>query len=88
LQWLKPIILAIWDVEIRRILIRGQSKQKAQETPSQLMNGWARWYVLIIPDMQGNTNRRIEVQAGSGKNMRPYLRNNQLQKGLGAWLKW
>jgi hypothetical protein len=30
-QWLKPIILATWDVETRRITVRDQPGQKVQE---------------------------------------------------------
>jgi hypothetical protein len=32
--------------------------------------------------------RRIMVQAGLGKNGRPYLKNNLKQKELEVWLKW
>jgi hypothetical protein len=35
----------------------------------------------------GKVNRRNAVQAEQGLNMRPYLKNNQKQKGWGAWLK-
>jgi hypothetical protein len=31
--WLMPIILAIWEVDIRRIKIQGQPRQIVQETP-------------------------------------------------------
>jgi hypothetical protein len=31
--WLPPIILAIWKVEIRRVVVEGQSGEKASETP-------------------------------------------------------
>jgi hypothetical protein len=29
----------------------------------------------------GSINRRIAVQAGQGKKVRPYLKNNQSKKG-------
>jgi hypothetical protein len=33
--WLKPIILAVWEAEIGRILISGQPRQKLHELSSQ-----------------------------------------------------
>jgi hypothetical protein len=32
--WLTPVILATWEIEIRRILVRGQPGQTVQLTPS------------------------------------------------------
>jgi hypothetical protein len=32
--WLKPVILADWEVEVRRILVRGKPGQLVFETPS------------------------------------------------------
>jgi hypothetical protein len=33
----------------------------------------------------GSINRRI---MGPGINSRPYLKNEEIKKGLGVWLKW
>jgi hypothetical protein len=33
--WLTSIILATWEIEIRRILVQTQSGQKVHENPSQ-----------------------------------------------------
>jgi hypothetical protein len=39
LQWLKPIILATWKVEIQRIVIQGLPGKKT----SFSTNGWTGW---------------------------------------------
>jgi hypothetical protein len=33
--WLKPIILATWEAENKRIIVQGQPRQKAHKTLSQ-----------------------------------------------------
>jgi hypothetical protein len=52
-QWLTPVILAIWEVKIRRTVVPIQPGQKVHETPS-----------TCHPSYTGSTNRRITVQAG------------------------
>jgi hypothetical protein len=49
--WLDPIILAIWDVEIRRIIVEGQNWQKVHETLI-LTNGWLLRDTFVIRAMQ------------------------------------
>jgi hypothetical protein len=34
--WHKPVIPATWEMEIRKITVEGQPRQKVRETPSQL----------------------------------------------------
>jgi hypothetical protein len=34
-QWLVSLIASTWEVEIRRIMVQGQTRQKVWETPSQ-----------------------------------------------------
>jgi hypothetical protein len=48
-QWLTPIILAIWEAEIGRTAVPGQSRQKRSQVPISMEKTWAWWYVLIIP---------------------------------------
>jgi hypothetical protein len=36
-SWLTPIILAMWEVEIWRIMVQTQPRQKVRETTSQPM---------------------------------------------------
>jgi hypothetical protein len=38
-KWLTPVIIATWEVEIGRIKVRGQSKQKVLKTSSQPITG-------------------------------------------------
>jgi hypothetical protein len=33
-QWLKPVLLDTWEVEVRRVAIGGQPRQKVHETLS------------------------------------------------------
>jgi hypothetical protein len=33
-RWLRPVILAFWQAEIRRITVQGQPEQIVHETPS------------------------------------------------------
>jgi hypothetical protein len=37
--WFTPIITATWEVEIRRMEVQGQPRQKVSETPSQSKSG-------------------------------------------------
>jgi deoxyadenosine/deoxycytidine kinase len=46
-QWLKSIILANWETEMRRITFRGKTGEK---------NGWTRWYMPVITAIGGSTN--------------------------------
>jgi hypothetical protein len=55
-QYLKPVILATQEVEIRRITIQGQQDKMFAQTSSQPMAGVV--HTPVIPPMQGSTNRR------------------------------
>jgi hypothetical protein len=46
--WLKPVILATWDVEKKRIRVQGQPEQNIYETTPYLPI-WAWWHVPVIP---------------------------------------
>jgi hypothetical protein len=39
LVWLKPLILATWEAEIRRISVQGHHGQKVHKTPPQPIIG-------------------------------------------------
>jgi hypothetical protein len=51
-QWLTPVILATWEAEIRRIMVRGQPRQKVGKTPSQPIKSWEQGHMPVIPAMQ------------------------------------
>jgi hypothetical protein len=40
-QWLKLVIQAIWEVEIKRIAVQSQPGHKVHETPSEQMTGYS-----------------------------------------------
>jgi hypothetical protein len=40
-RWVTPVIPAIWEVEMGRILVQGQLRQKVHKTPSQTIKTWA-----------------------------------------------
>jgi hypothetical protein len=46
--WLRPIIPAIWEMEIRRTAVQGQTGKKVFETSSQPIS-WTWWYMHVIP---------------------------------------
>jgi hypothetical protein len=63
-QWLTPIILAIWEAE------RGELKfGKVGKTPSEQRN---LAYVPVVPAMWWAIGRSIISRLAPGKNMRPY----------------
>jgi hypothetical protein len=47
-QWLTPLISAIWEAEIQKIMVLGQLRQKVSKIPSQQIKQ-AQWIVTIIP---------------------------------------
>jgi hypothetical protein len=56
------IILATWEVEIKRITVPA----KSSGDPISI-NGWVQWYILssLLQEWR-STNRRIMVQASLG----------------------
>jgi hypothetical protein len=60
--WLIPVILATWEVKIRRITVQGQPGQKVQTTLSQPIISWTWWcscHTIYIRSING----RIAIQA-------------------------
>jgi hypothetical protein len=47
--WLRAIILTTKEVEIRRMVIPGQPRQKVCETPSQPTKIWVLWCMPVNP---------------------------------------
>jgi hypothetical protein len=74
-QWLIPVIPTTQEAEIGRITVQGQPRQKVSETPIPIKKSGV---VLgaCNPSYIEGINRRIMVQVGQGKNMRPYSKNN------------
>jgi hypothetical protein len=47
-------------MEIRRIMVLGQHRQKVHETPSQSVS-WAWWYMSVISVIQEALGKKIMV---------------------------
>jgi hypothetical protein len=50
--WLKPIVLATWEVDSGKIMVLDQSRQKARETPISTNNPDVVVCMSVIPAMQ------------------------------------
>jgi hypothetical protein len=68
-EWLKPVILVPWDVQIQRFMVWDQAGQRACETPFQPMAGHGE--ASLSSQLQGSTNKRILVQASPGLKWDP-----------------
>jgi hypothetical protein len=71
--WLKPVISAIQEAEIRKITVQGKPGQKVRKTTYQ-QNKPGVVVDTCNPGYEGGIGRWS--QAGSRKSMRPYLKNN------------
>jgi hypothetical protein len=62
--WLSPVILASpegWRLDESWCEVQAKSSQDPIST-----NGWAWWYVPVMPAMQESINRMMEIQVGPG----------------------
>jgi hypothetical protein len=66
-NWLKPVILVTREVNVWRIIVQGQPRQKAWETSSQPVKA-GHDFPACHPSYM--------VQSGPGVNARPYPNNN------------
>jgi hypothetical protein len=70
-----PVIPATWEVEIRRILVPGQTLKKTCETLSQLIKV-GHGDNTCHPSYMGEVvNKRITIQARQGITVRPYSKS-------------
>jgi hypothetical protein len=74
-QWLKPVIPATLEVDIRRIVVWSQPGQKIIETLSQI-NELGIVAYTCYPSYVG-THRGITAWGQPSKNVRPYLKSIQ-----------
>jgi hypothetical protein len=44
--------------------------------------------MIILTTREAVVRIKSRLKASSGINLRPYLKNNQSKKGLGAWFNW
>jgi hypothetical protein len=79
-RWLTPVILATQEVEIRRIAVQGQPRQKVRETLFQPMTR----HGGIHPSFQLLQEAHVQdhVQADPREKARSHLKNKAGQKGL------
>jgi hypothetical protein len=71
-QWLKPIIIAFQEAEIRRITIQGQPNKNVHKTPSRPIAGLqdvatVETVATVTPATVETKNRKTVVQADLGK---------------------
>jgi hypothetical protein len=78
-QGLKPVILATREVEIMRIMVEGQPRQKIWETPFQPMAG--NCSTLLSFQLCGKAQVRGWQSSWPEHKARPYLKNKQHNKG-------
>jgi hypothetical protein len=71
-----PVILATWEMAIRRIVVGGQPGQKICEAPISANKKLGMVTHTCHPSYMGSVNMRIEVQDGQGINSRRCLKNN------------
>jgi hypothetical protein len=68
--WLTPVILVNQEAEIRRILARGQPKQKVNETPIST-NTWSIVFLTCHPSYVGGVDRRTKSRLARTKTQDP-----------------
>jgi hypothetical protein len=69
-RWFTPVIPAIWKMEIERI--KGIKLGSPPTQPTKKPGCGGTRLSFQYPIYTGGENRRIEVQAGQGRNVRPY----------------
>jgi hypothetical protein len=52
--WLMPVVLAIQETEIKRIMVPGKPKQKCLQDLISREKSWVWCYVLLIPVTAGS----------------------------------
>jgi hypothetical protein len=87
-QWLKPIILLIWEAAIRRISVQGQPWQSLQDPIST--NVWTWWWMSAIPATWESTNRSVMVHADLGIQWDPIPKiiNTGRVGGVAQVIEW
>jgi hypothetical protein len=64
-KWLMPVITVTQEVEIRKIKVHGQPRQKVDNTPPpSISRVWC--YMPVIPTMQETCNRNISPRQNMG----------------------
>jgi hypothetical protein len=68
--WLKSIILAIWEAEIGRVMVRGQAGEIVTKSPSQLMAevSGAHLSFQLTREVQIGGLRLVQASLGLGKD--------------------
>jgi hypothetical protein len=76
--WLMLVILAIWEAEVRKIMVLDQARQTVHKTPFQPIA------CACHPKLHGKLRwAGSQFQASLSKKARPYCLNNQ-NKRVGA----
>jgi hypothetical protein len=76
----------MWEAQIRRIEVPGQSGQKSLHRPISIEKSWVGGMARACHLTDGG-KRKIVVQACLSKKQNPIYKISRAKKGLEAWLK-
>jgi hypothetical protein len=76
-----PVILAIWEAEIRRIVVSASPGKKSWQKPTSTEKNWAQWHTSVILVTVGIITWEDCYPGRPGPNVTPYLQNSQSKKG-------
>jgi hypothetical protein len=67
--------MATQQADIERITVQDQPVQKVRDNPFQSMS-WTQWHASVVPALWEAIGGGCGLRVVSGKNLKPYLKNN------------
>jgi hypothetical protein len=77
-QWLAPVILAIWEAEIWRIIVQGQPRQIVHETPISKITR-AKWTGGVTQAVQHLPCKHEVLSSNPSTDLSPPKKRKKLQ---------